>query len=192
MEWNRSDSLGLATVNCLHCKGTGLRTGEKNPAEPCNCVLRKIFRICYARFVECTAASVEGARCSLENAAFRELPGEFSRKNEEYAADFILIAKRTLNPELHRIFRYRYILGADWRLCCRKLNMDRGRFYQLIYLIQQKLGRVYRELEPYSLYPLEEYFCPGMRTRSAGPIVALRPSSPSKTTLRPLPLGRAA
>jgi hypothetical protein len=36
--------------------------------------------------------------------------------------------------------------------------MDRGNFFHEIYRIQQKLGRVYRELEPYALYPLDEYF----------------------------------
>jgi len=27
-----------------------------------------------------------------------------------------------------------------------------------VYRVQQKLGPVFRELEPYSLYPLDEYF----------------------------------
>jgi hypothetical protein len=27
-----------------------------------------------------------------------------------------------------------------------------------VYRIEQKLGRVFRELEPYSLFPLDEYF----------------------------------
>ncbi|MDZ4802730.1 MAG: hypothetical protein SGI92_31600 [Bryobacteraceae bacterium] len=142
--------------------------------------------------MECTVASVEGTRCSLENAAYRELPGEFSRKNEEYAADFTLVAKRTLTPDEHRIFRYRYILGADWRLCCRKLNVDKHRFYHVLYNIQQKLGKVFRELQPYSLYPLSEYFSPGMRRRPAGSVVALRPQTAATSGLRPLPLGRAA
>lgn len=36
--------------------------------------------------------------------------------------------------------------------------MDRGNFFHEVYRIQQKLGRIYRELEPYSLFPLDEYF----------------------------------
>jgi len=36
--------------------------------------------------------------------------------------------------------------------------MDRGVFFHHIYRIQQKLGRVFRELTPYALYPLDEYF----------------------------------
>lgn len=192
MEWNRSETLGLASVKCPHCEGKGLWLEGGKPPEPCKCVLRKIFRLCYARFAECAVASVEGTRCSLENAAYQDLPGTFSRKNEEYAADFMLIAKRTLSPEENRVFRYRYVLGADWGLCCRKLKIDKGRFYHVIYNIQQKLGRVFRELEPYSLYPLEEYFSPGMRSRPAGSVVALRPQSAPQPVIRPRLLGRAA
>jgi hypothetical protein len=55
------------------------------------------------------------------------------------------------------IFRYHFLLGADWKLCCRKLNMDRGNFFHAVYRIEQKLGRVFRELEPYSLFPIDDY-----------------------------------
>ena len=36
--------------------------------------------------------------------------------------------------------------------------MDRGEFFHEVYRIQQKLGRAFRELEPYGLWPLPEYF----------------------------------
>ena len=36
--------------------------------------------------------------------------------------------------------------------------MERGSFFHTVYRIEQKLGRVFRELKPYSLYPLDEYF----------------------------------
>ncbi len=36
--------------------------------------------------------------------------------------------------------------------------MDRGNFFHAVYRIEQKLGRVFRELEPYSLFPVNEYF----------------------------------
>ncbi len=79
-------------------------------------------------------------------------------KDEEFMADFCLVSRRTLDDEEYRIFRYHFLLGADWRLCCRRLNLDRGSFFHQIYRIEQKLGRVYRELRPYALYPLDEYF----------------------------------
>jgi hypothetical protein len=43
-------------------------------------------------------------------------------------------------------------------LCARKLGIDRGSFFHAVYRIEQKLGRVFRELEPYPLFPLDEYF----------------------------------
>lgn len=82
----------------------------------------------------------------------------WSRKDEEYMADFILVSRRTLTPQEYQLFNAHFLLGADWKLCCQKLRMDRGNFFHAVYRIQQKLGRVFRELEPYSLYPLDEYF----------------------------------
>jgi hypothetical protein len=73
------------------------------------------------------------------------------------------------------------LLGADWKLCCRKLGMDRGNFFHELYRIQQRLGRVFRELQPYGLYPLDEYF--GGCTREIAPRARLRMSHP--TPVRP-------
>ena len=44
------------------------------------------------------------------------------------------------------------------------LKMDRGTFFHAVYRIQQKLGRVFREVEPYALFPLDEYFGGTART----------------------------
>lgn len=82
----------------------------------------------------------------------------WSRKDEEYIADFTLVSRRSLTAGEYTIFKYHFLLGADWSLCCRKLKMERGNFFHAVYRIQQKLGKVYRELEPYALYPLDEYF----------------------------------
>lgn len=64
--------------------------------------------------------------------------------------------------------------------------MDRGLFFHSIYRIQQKLGKVFRELEPYALYPLDEYFSTVMREPVAstpaqpqtGKVIPIRPSVP--------------
>src|SRR5262249_4290278 len=64
----------------------------------------------------------------------------------------------TLDDFEHRLFRYHFLLGADWKLCTRKLRIDRGNFFHAVYRIEQKLGRVFRELEPYPLFPIDEYF----------------------------------
>ena len=73
-------------------------------------------------------------------------------------ADFYLVTRRSLDDFQFRIFRFHFLLGADWRLCTRRLKLDRGEFFHEVYRIEQHLGRVFRELAPYALYPLDEYF----------------------------------
>jgi len=73
-------------------------------------------------------------------------------------ADFALIARRTLDEAEHRLFRYYFLLGADWRLCSRQLKIDRGTLFHAVYRIERKLGRAFAETEPYPIYPLDEYF----------------------------------
>jgi hypothetical protein len=50
------------------------------------------------------------------------------------------------------------------------MKIDRGIFFHSVYRIQQKFGRVFRGLEPYSLFPLDEYFRGSVRkgAESAG------------------------
>jgi hypothetical protein len=79
-------------------------------------------------------------------------------KSEEYMADFFLVTKRTLSESEFKLFRFHFLLGADWKLCSRRLGIDRGTFFHSVYRIQEKLGRVFTELEPYGLFPLDEYF----------------------------------
>src|SRR5580698_7257299 len=157
MDWNRSETLALAMHQCTQCHGAGLRL-TKNEASPCNCVLREIFRICWDRFVRCITQERHLSRVSLEPHAGRSRPSSWGRKDEEYIADFCLVARRTLDEPEYRLFRYHFVLGADWKLCCRRLGLDRGNFFHAIYRIEQKLGRIFRELEPYPLFPLDEYF----------------------------------
>ena len=98
------------------------------------------------------------SRISLEPHMGRKRTSSWGRKDEEYIADFSLVARRTLDEFEHKLFRYHFILGADWKLCTRKLDLDRGNFFHAVYRIEQKLGRVFRELQPYALFPLDEYF----------------------------------
>jgi hypothetical protein len=150
---------------------------------PCNCVLRAIFRACYARFRHCVGKEKYMSRISLEFVPGRERSFSWGRKDEEYAADFILVSRRTLDPVQYRIFKYHYLLGADWKLCCHRLGIDRGNFFHAVYRIEETLGRIFRELEPYSLFPLDEYFHGSVRV---GPtenrrIVVSVPINPART-----------
>ena len=98
------------------------------------------------------------SRVTLENCSGPGGRRVWSRKDEDFIADFCLVSRRELNDFEHRIFRFHFLLGADWRLCCRRLQMDRGNFFHAVYRIQQKLGRIFRELEPFALFPLDVYF----------------------------------
>jgi hypothetical protein len=131
----------------------------------------------------------------LEPHAGRNRPTSWGLKDEEFIADFTLVARRYLTEEEHRLFRFHFLLGADWKLCTRKLGMDRGNFFHAVYRIEQKLGRVFRELQPYPLFPLDDYFHGPSRV---GPqVVALKPRGLSVVPLwaGPLafpPVGRTA
>jgi hypothetical protein len=157
MEWTRSDTLALAAPNCAYCFGTGLRSQKRGRAHACNCVYRSIFRACYARFRYCATKEKYLSRVSLDYSA-RGGSRTWGRKDEEYVADFTLVSRRTLTPDQYRLFSFHFLLGADWRLCCRRLNLDRGNFFHAVYRIEEQLGKTFRELQPYALFPLDEYF----------------------------------
>jgi hypothetical protein len=116
----------------------------------------------------------------------------WGRKDEEYIADFYLVTKRSLTADEWKLFNAHFLMGADWRLCTRQLGMEKGAFYHEIYRIESLLGQVYRELQPYSLYPLDEYFAG--RTENDWPVqkkvVKIRPGS-LHARLRP-PVKKAA
>jgi len=167
MKWTRSDALVLSQPGCTFCGGMGFR--HLNADAPCNCVLRTIFRTVYAHFRYCSTRERSISRVSLEGNRAGQRRTIWSRKNEEFIADFCLTGRRALNDREYEIFRYHFLLGADWKMCCTRLGMDRGAFFHEVYRIEQRLGRVFRELEPYSLFPVDEYFAGTTREVTARP-----------------------
>lgn len=200
MEWTRSETLALASHSCAQCHGLGLRfkdavdqeldpiPNQTRSSQPCNCVLRNIFRACYMRFRETVAKEKAVSRVFLEAVHGHSAKRFWGRKDEEYMADFCLVTKRSLSRFDYQLFTYHYLLGADWKLCCRKLKIEKGEFFHQVYRIQQKLGRVFRELEPYALYPLSEYFDGGFAAvkpcliPEAGKVTAIRPPLTQSTS----------
>jgi hypothetical protein len=158
MNWTRSETLALAQQSCTYCYGLGLRPGRAGASTPCNCVFRAIFRACYERFKQSASKEKYVSRVSLEANPGRQRKSVWGLKNEEFIADFCLVSRRTLSEQEHQLFKYHFLLGADWKLCCRKLKIDRGTFFHEIYRIQEKLGKTFRELEPHALFPVDEYF----------------------------------
>ena len=145
--------MALALTGCVTCNGIGL-----SDQKPCNCVLRSVFRIVLNKVHECSAGGHlrpiqwDGAR-GPQN---RQGNG---RVYEDFAADAYLIAKRTLTePNEWDVFRFHYLLGADWKLCCQRLHINRGACFHLYYRIEQKLGNAFATTEPYALFPVDECF----------------------------------
>lgn len=103
----------------------------------------------------------------------------WGRKDEEFIADFCLVSKRVLDEFEYKLFRFHFLLAGDWRLCCRQLKMERGVFFHSVYRVQAKLGRAFRELKPYPLFPLDEYFG----------VVVRKEISPRKATIMRVPPG---
>jgi hypothetical protein len=134
------------------------------------------------------------SRVSLEANPGRQRKSVWGMKNEEFMADFCLVSRRTLTDSEYKIFKFHFLLGADWKLCCRKLNTERGDFFHEVYRIQQKLGKTFRELEPHALFPLDEYFngTPRSKEIEAGPFL-VEADTPSKTlNIMKFPVRRAA
>lgn len=195
MQWTRSETLALAQQSCSICYGLGLRPGRGGVSTPCLCVFRTIFRACYARFRQCAMKEKHISRVSLEANPGRQRKSVWGMKNEEFMADFCLVSRRTLSDYEYRIFKYHFLLGADWKLCCRKLNVDRGTFFHDVYRIQQKLGRTFRELQPHALFPLDEYFNGTPRSTEPGtnsPFAVETENTTNAKKLLKFPVKRAA
>lgn len=135
-----------------------MRNLGRGPERPCSCVFRAIFRACYRRFRDFASQSVDAGLVSLEHIQGPLGRRVYSLKREEFMADFNLIARRALTENDYRLFRYTFLLGADWSLCASRLNMDRGNYFHAVYRVEAILGRHFTEVQPYPLYPLDEYF----------------------------------
>ena len=167
MDWDRSDLYLVAHAACAMCHGTGVRREKRGQLIPCACASRAIFRACYTRFRDCVTRGKYLSHVSLERAAGGKTNRTtWSRKEEEYMADFVLVSRRVLDAWHYRIFRFHFLLGAGWKLCSRKFGISRGNFFHAIYRIQEQLGKAFYQLEPYALYPPRDYFV----LRLPGPI----------------------
>ncbi|MBS1856032.1 MAG: hypothetical protein JST11_11750 [Acidobacteria bacterium] len=169
--------------------GVGLRPVYKNSPTTCSCVFRAIFRACLNRFRECAAYEGLSGSVSWEYFGSQGRRTSYSRKREEYMADFCLISRRVLEPAEHRLFRFYYLLGADWKLCARRFKTDRSVLFRSLARIERRLGRAFAETVPYSIFPLDEYFGGVARDAGTTPASPVRPRN--RARLDP-PIRRAA
>src|SRR6266542_3831768 len=177
MKWNRSTTIGLAQMKCGRCQGFGMRRSQqRGTLLPCDCVFRSIFRACYKRFRECVQMekrlSLVTVDWTLGNGAGKRFYG---RKIEEYIADFCNIGRRVLGEKHYQIFRYHFVLGGEWSLCCRQLKIDKGVFFHRVYRVMAVLGRAFAETEPYGLFPVDEYFGTVIRRGQSAAVQSIQP-----------------
>lgn len=182
MEWTRTETLALASQECSHCLGLGLRDMPRKGRVPCVCVFRSIFRICHERFRQCVNKEKRHTKATLEYSPRGGRRITWGRKDEEFIADFLLVCRRNLTEDEYKVFNYYHLLGAARQLCCRRLGIDKNTFFAILYRIERHLGRVFCELQPYALYPLDEYF--NGRTENQ-----VRPEPPPPGCARVIPIG---
>jgi hypothetical protein len=66
------------------------------------------------------------------------------------------------------LFELFFLRAFNWKICTRHLKMDRGKFFHQVYVVEQLLGRAYRDTKPYGLWPLREYFAGERRDLGRG------------------------
>lgn len=180
VEWNRSQTIALASMKCT-CQGLGLQR-QGSAHVPCSCVTRAIFKACFNRFKSCVTKDKGASTVKLERLGMgtgRSSHMTFGRKTEEYIADFTLTCKRVLTEAEWTVFNLHYLLGAGWNLIQRHFTaLSREAFVTMTNAMEDTLGRAFRETAPFALYPLDEYF--SATTRGA----AIVPSTPLDTRTR--------
>lgn len=185
----RTDWSSVVNPLCTACAGTGWR--NKAHTSVCLCVWRGVFGACYGKFKQC-AESLHPKPVMLDST-----PGPtggrqtFGIRSAEYMADFCLIAKRTLTAQEHMAFKMSFLYGADWTLCAPRVGLTRGLLFHLVYRIEQKLGKALATVQPYPLYPIDEYFGGCSKPVDARPLAIPNERYVNGLPLRP-PIKRAA
>jgi len=82
-----------------------------------------------------------------------------SRKDEEFLADFLTVARKELrNEQEWQVFHLRFIDGHDYRLIAKKLAIKRGDLFHLFYRLEARIGTAFHALRPYALHPAAVYY----------------------------------
>jgi hypothetical protein len=150
MQWERSNVIGLARASCTLCHGYGLRPVLRGEEYPCNCVFRAVFKACYRRFRECVALGAHTNAVTWERCGGPSGYRAYSRKREEFMADFVIVSRRTLEDLEYGIFRSHFLLGADFKLCCPAIPYRPGHFLPPCLYHPGTLGPGLRRIGPLS------------------------------------------
>ena len=125
---------------------------------PCKCALRNLFRAVLGRY----------RREQIRMLDARRSWRRWSR-SAEFLADVVLSSMTRLSERDAVIFREHFLEGRPWYEVCRRVHLDRGNFFHAVYSIEARLGRLYAELQPFSLFPTDGYFLPTIQRAAAVP-----------------------
>jgi len=148
--WKTVPLVALCHARCVHCGGTG-RFSLQRRWRPCHCALRGAFRTVWERF-EAIRAMYPVSSVTTEGM------WTFGRKREEFSADVLLVARRTLSEADWRLFDLHFVRGLEWFRCYPHLGYSRGYFFHAVYRVEKALGHAWVEVQPYPLCPPSEYF----------------------------------
>lgn len=154
----RGIALAHAAADCALCHGAGLIFGLRR-IRACDCVYRAIFRAVIAQRLKRTeVASMPLAHLTTPGPRTKSRGATWGWKKEEFRADVDLIARRELNEEDYRIFRLRWFRRLDAKQIGRIVQRSRGDVFHHVFAIEKGLGRRFLNVQPYALYPIDEYF----------------------------------
>jgi hypothetical protein len=103
----------------------------------------------------------------------------YGRRGEEFRADMLLLARRSLREQDLWLFEGHYLAGWPWRPCSQALGLSRQAFFREIYILAERMGRLMAELQPYPLWPIHEYFAAGVLSTSVEIPLANDPHQPA-------------
>jgi hypothetical protein len=133
----------LAREDCQVCLGFGRTRG----GEVCACVDRKAFTDVMDR------ADKIGESQRASGPILRQ--GRYSRPPEEFLADVIATARKTLTADQFAVFDLHHLKKFTWHACSRILGFrDRGVFFHELYRVQAILGSAFRDA---ALHPVRDY-----------------------------------
>jgi hypothetical protein len=155
--WTHELVVGLAHVRCELCRGLGQVSLFYSKVRPCRCVYRAIFRAGVNRYLACGMSS---------RMPRMERGMHYGRRGEEFRADMLLLARRSLREQELWLFEAHYLAGWPWRPCSQALGLSRQAFFREIYILAERMGRLMAELQPYPLWPISEYFARGLLSTS--------------------------
>jgi hypothetical protein len=134
----------------------------------CECVYRRVFRECLGCYHHCQASL--GAVGSVTVERVGRARGRCaiiaSFKRAEYAADFVLTARRALRerPVELVVFHAHHIDTLSWRDSIPRVrvaargSLTKAMFFRLVYGAEELIGAEILSASPHRLFPTRDYF----------------------------------